>query len=379
MKRILHVISTFFSVYPFFENQFGHFVSKGYEIHLALSPSEEIEEYANEQQIKYFETPINRSYSLFDDLKSIHAIYRYIKKNNIEIVAGHSPKGALIAMISSYLAGTKRRIYFRHGLVYETSKGLKRCILIFVERLTSFFAKEVVCVSPYLIEKSINDKLTRKSKLKILNIGSCNGVDALKRFNPANIQSDKKQTLKTKLGIQEEAFVIGYVGRLAKEKGINEIIKTFSLFNQYNKNSYLLLIGPFDDRDVISNETFRKIQKGKNIIYTGEIYEDLEYYYSLMDVFLYPSYRDGFGNAIIEASSMELPVLTTSFSGNRDAIRNGITGQYISLDPNEISLKIEDYYNNKELAKIHGRNGRNFVLENFSNELIWKYLDNLYN
>jgi len=379
MKKILHVISTFFSVYPFFENQFGHFVSKGYEIHLALSPSEEIEEYANEQQIKYFETPINRSYSLFDDLKSIHAIYRYIKKNNIEIVAGHSPKGALIAMISSYLAGTKRRIYFRHGLVYETSKGLKRSILISVERLTSFFAKEVVCVSPYLIEKSINDKLTRKSKLKILNIGSCNGVDALKRFNPANIQSDKKQTLKTKLGIQEEAFVIGYVGRLAKEKGINEIIKTFSLFNQYNKDSYLLLIGPFDDRDVISNDTFRKIQKGKNIIYPGEIFEDLEYYYSLMDVFLYPSYRDGFGNAIIEASSMELPVLTTSFSGNRDAIRNGITGKYIGLDPNEISLKIEDYYNNKELAKIHGRNGRNFVLENFSNEMIWKYLDDLYN
>ena len=85
MKRILHVISTFFSVYPFFENQFGHFVSKGYEIHLALSPSEEIEEYANEQQIKYFETPINRSYSLFDDLKSIHAIYRYIKKNKMII------------------------------------------------------------------------------------------------------------------------------------------------------------------------------------------------------------------------------------------------------------------------------------------------------
>ena len=102
MKKILHVISTFFSVYPFFENQFRHFVSNGYEIHLALSPSGEIEEYANEQQIKYFETPINRNYSLFDDLKSILAIYKYIKKNNIEIVAGHSPKGALIAMFASY-------------------------------------------------------------------------------------------------------------------------------------------------------------------------------------------------------------------------------------------------------------------------------------
>lgn len=378
MKRILHVISTFFSVYPFFENQFGHFVSKGYEIHLALSPSEEIEEYACEQQIKYFETPINRNYSLIDDLKSISAIYKYIKKNNIEIVVGHSPKGALIAMISSYLAGTKRRIYFRHGLVYETSKGLKRKILMFVERLTSFLAKEVVCVSPYLVEKSIKDRLTRKSKLKILNIGSCNGVDAIRKFNPANIQSDKKQALKTKFGIEEGAFVIGYVGRLAKEKGINEIVTTFSLFNEKNKNSYLLLIGPLDDRDAISDETFQRILKGKNIIYTGEIYEDLEYHYSLMDVFLYPSFRDGFGNAIIEASSMELPVLTTSFSGNKDAIRNGITGQYISLDPNEISLKIEDYFRNKELAKIHGRNGRDFVEKNFSNEIIWKYLDDLF-
>ena len=378
MKKILHVISTFFSVYPFFENQFRHFVSNGYEIHLALSPSGDIEEYANEQEIKYFETPINRNYSLFDDLKSILAIYKYIKKNNIEIVAGHSPKGALIAMFASYLAGTKRRIYFRHGLVYETSKGIKKSILMFVERLTSFLAKEVVCVSPYLMEKSIKDRLTRKSKLKILNIGSCNGVDAVKKFNSSNIQSDKKQTLKAKLGIHDGDFVIGYVGRLAKEKGINEIVTSFSLFNEKNKNSYLLLIGPLEDRDVISDETFSKIQQGKNIIYTGEIYEDLEYYYSLMDIFLYPSYRDGFGNAIIEASSMEIPVLTTSFSGNKDAIRNGITGQYISLDPNEISLKIEDYFTNKELAKIHGRNGRDFVEKNFSNEIIWKYLDDLY-
>lgn len=378
MKKILHVISTFFSVYPFFENQFGYFVSKGYEIHLALSPSEEIEKYANEQHIKYFETPINRNFSLIDDFKSIFAVYRYIKKNNIEIVAGHSPKGALVAMIASYLAGTEKRIYFRHGLVYETSKGLKRNILIFVERLTSFFAKEVVCVSPYLIEKSKKDKLTREGKLKILNIGSCNGVDAMQRFNPANIQPDKKQNLKTELGIQEGYYVIGYVGRLATEKGINEIITSFTLFNEKNKNSYLLLVGPVDDRDVISDDTLKRIREGKNIIYPGEIYEDLEYYYSLMDVFLYPSYRDGFGNAIIEASSMELPVLTTSFSGNRDAIRNGITGNYISLNPDEIFIKIDNYFKDDEMAKTHGKNGRKFVLENFSNQIIWKYLDELY-
>lgn len=148
MKKILNVVSVYFSIPFFFGDQLKYFKEKGYDIHLVCSPSQKLEEYANSQGVKYKEFIILRKFSVFQDIKTVIALYKYIKKNNFDIVVGHTPKGALIAMISSYLARTKNRIYFRHGLSYETTKGLKRKILVLIEKITGSLSNVVVCVSP---------------------------------------------------------------------------------------------------------------------------------------------------------------------------------------------------------------------------------------
>lgn len=132
--NILHVVNIYFVIPFFLGNQLTYFREKGYDMHIVCSPSEELKDYAKQQGFKYKEIPILRKISLVQDLKSVWQIFRYIRKNKIEIVTGHTPKGGLLAMIAAFLAGTKIRIYFRHGLVYETSKGLKRYLLVTMDR-----------------------------------------------------------------------------------------------------------------------------------------------------------------------------------------------------------------------------------------------------
>mgnify|MGYP002319443261 FL=1 len=279
-------------------------------------------------------------------------------------------------MIAAYIAGVHKRIFFRHGLVYETKTGISRLILINAERVASLLATKVVCVSPYLIERSLQDHLTSKEKMILLNIGSCNGVDALGKFNPNNIIITKKDSLKQALQIDNDNFVIGYTGRLVKDKGIVELVEAFQTLDKQYNNLRLLLVGPLEERDALPNEIVQIIKNHPRIIFTGLIEDNIQYYYSLMDILVLCTHREGFGTSILEASSMEKPVLTTSHSGSRDAIINEQTGYYIEMTATSLIEKISFYINNPEIKFKHGMNGRSFVLKNFEQEIIWEEIEN---
>lgn len=375
--KILHVINISFVIPSFFGNQFKYLEKKAIESHVICTPSDELEPLSNLYHFKYKEINIKRSFNLREDFMAIYKIYKYILANNIDIVVGHTPKGALLGIISAWLAHVNKRIFFRHGLAYETSKGIKKLILINVERLTSNLSTKIVCVSPYLIEKSIKDKLSPMEKMMLLNRGSCNGINAKELFNPDNIDTFKLNFLKRNYSISQSSFVIGFVGRLTKDKGIEELIDSFTILQRQHSNIKLLILGPIDERVGISKEYLKILQQNKYIIAPGFINNDLPYYYSMMDIFVLPTHREGFGNVIIEASSMQLPVLTTSHTGSRDAIINGVTGKYIHSVENIVDT-INYYITNKDIRIQHGVNGRNFVLENFSEEIIWKELEKIY-
>ena len=146
--NILHVINISFVLRHFIGDQFFYFPKKGYRFFVACSPGEDLAVQAEKYRFEYLATPIERKISLGNDLRSIRAIMRYIREKHIDIVVGHSPKGALLAMLAARLCRVPKRIYFRHGLVYETTHGFKRFILQAVDRFTSRCATQVVCVSP---------------------------------------------------------------------------------------------------------------------------------------------------------------------------------------------------------------------------------------
>lgn len=303
---------------------------------------------------------------------------RYIHKENITIVTGHTPKGALIAMIASFIMGTPIRIYFRHGLVYETATGFKRKLLVWMDRLTSKLATKIVCVSPSICKKSIEDHLNPFNKQLLLSKGTCNGID-ISKFNRTTLNEEQVRVLKNKLGLDKYTFVIGFTGRLVRDKGIIELVQAFKILSKRYDKVALLLVGMLEERDALPIEIIEYIRMNPAIISTGYVENSkIEYYYALMDVFVLPSYREGFPTSILEASSMQLPVVTTKVTGCIDAIIEDETGMFVENDSLDITKAIEKYAINRELRKKHGSNGRKFVEKNFDQHLIWNEIEKLY-
>ena len=380
MSTMLHVVHQFF-VLPFFiGEQFIHFSGKGYRLHVICSPSGKALDYSKKMKFSLSEIDIQRSVASIKDIVAIIYICKYIKINKIGIVVGHTPKGAFIAMIAAWILQVPKRIYFRHGLVYETMSGFKKNLMLNIDRLTAFCATLVVCVSPSLYKKSIEDRLNPIGKQRILNKGTCTGIDTLKTFNPTQIQTEKINRLRNILRIEEDSYVIGYCGRLVRDKGIIELVEAFNILEErFNYvNFKLLLVGGFEERDSLPMEIIHEIKNHHNILDTGWMYEGLEYYYALMDVFVLPSFREGFPTSVLEASSMNLPVITTKVTGCVDSIKEDITGKFVDNDSTSVADTIGFYINNPIIGKAHGKNGREFVVKNFDQQIIWEEIERLY-
>lgn len=378
MKNILHVVNIYFVIPYFLGDQLLYFRKKGYREHIICSHSDEIKEYSESHLFDYKEVSILRVVSIWKDLKAVFYVSQYIRKYKIDIVTGHTPKGGLIAMLSAYLMHVPIRLYFRHGLVYETTKGYKRKFLILLDHLSARLATKVVCVSPSVCQISLRDKLNSSSKQVLLNKGTCNGIDT-DRFNKYRIDSNLIVLLKEKFLIYNDSFVVGYVGRLVKDKGIVELVDAFCDIKNQCPKAILLLVGMVESRNSIPAKTEREINTNSSIICTG--YVDncvIENYYAMMDVFVLPSYREGFPTSVLEASSMELPIVTTKATGCIDSIVEGETGVFVECERSSIASAVMKYLNNVDLRILHGKKGRKFVQENFEQHIIWEAISKLY-
>lgn len=376
--NLLHVVNISFVLPYFIGKQFLYFHQNGYNEYVICSPSDELSEFAQEYQFRYKEVDVLRKISIRKDIRAIVSIMKYINQNHIDIVTGHTPKGALLAMISAYIMQVPIRIYFRHGLVYETSKGLKRFLLISMDKLAAKLATKIVCVSPSVCKRSIEDKLNPVSKQVLLSKGTCNGID-ISRFNRHNVQGEAVQNLKDKLGLPEKCFVVGFIGRLVRDKGIIELVQAFTLLRQKYNDVKLLLVGMLEERDALPETIVEDIRKNPAIITTGYVQNSIiENYYALMNVFVLPSYREGFPTSVLEASSMGIPVITTKATGCIDSIIEEETGVFVSHDAGCLATAIETLYGDKELCLQYGKNGRKLVEDNFEQHIIWKEIEKLY-
>jgi glycosyltransferase involved in cell wall biosynthesis len=280
-------------------------------------------------------------------------------------------------MLASYFNFVPRRIYLRHGILYETSSGFKRGILIFFEKFTSLLSTKVLCVSQSVLNISLNDNLNSSHKTCLISKGSCNGVDSVNFFNPDLVTKETLNIYKAKHNIDDNDFVIGFVGRIVNDKGIKEILLAWDVLKSRYKNLKLILAGPLEDRDGIHSHLISKILNDNRIVFLGQI-KETNVYYKLMNLFLLPSYREGFPTVILEASSMGLPVVTSRKTGCIDSIIENVTGKYCEISPNSIVQVLEEYIQNSDLCIQHGLNGRKFVRENFEQEVIWNSLLKLY-
>jgi glycosyltransferase involved in cell wall biosynthesis len=271
-------------------------------------------------------------------------------------------------------------VYYRHGLIYTTATGIKRLIFKTVERVTALLATKIVNVSPSLSKLAEKDHLNSDKKQLVIGAGTCGGIDAQNLFNPALVDSAKLGALRQKYGIANDELIVGFCGRLCRDKGIVELIDGFHLFKQVHKEilAKLLLVGEYDERDILPDAIKQYIVDSKDIISTGHVDKsEIPYYYSMMDVFVFPSYREGFGMSVIEASALEVPILVSRSHGCIDSIREGKTGYYIDLSAEGIKSGIERLLDPAERRRL-GEQGREFVLANFDHPVMWPKVLEMY-
>ncbi len=377
--NILHVVNISFVIPYFLGKQLNWFTDKGNKEFVVCSDSEELKEFSERYSFGYRAIEVLRKISIIKDIKAVIATAKYIREINAEVVTGHTPKGGLIAMLAAYITRVPVRIYFRHGLVYETSHGVKRSLLVNIDRLASKLATKIVCVSPSVARRSLEDKLNPELKQVVLANGTCNGIDT-DRFSKGSVDTKKLQSLKKRLGINEGDFIIGFTGRLVKDKGIIELVRAYHTLKQNNSNARLLLVGMLEVRDALPEDVVKVINEDDGIIKTGYVgYAEIEYYYALMSVFVLASYREGFPTSVLEASSMNLPVITTRATGCIDSIIDGVTGLFVNHDDKELLAALSRLYTNENLRADMGEKGRQFVVNHFGQELIWKEIEKLYN
>lgn len=379
MKQ-LHIFTVFSTIETFFDGQFKYLVNRGDEIIIISSYSPKAESFARRNSVKFIPVVIPREISPYTILKAIKDIYIIIKKESPDVVFGHTPVGALCAMIAAKYAKVKKRIYYRHGVIYTTMKGLKYHIFRLEEKLVAALSTSIINVSHSLSKLADKDSLNPSYKNNVIGHGTCGGLDAHKIFNPELIKKDLLFEKKIQLGLANAQIIYGFCGRLCYDKGVSEMVDGFLLFQKMypNINSKLLLIGALDKRDILPQQTIDLISNNKDIVLAGWVdKKELPYYYSMIDVFVFPSHREGFGMSVIEASAMEKPILVSRSHGCVDSIIEHRTGEYIDLNSESI-FKGMVLMLDERLRNYLGKSGRLNVLACYDINVMWPLVYDLY-
>ncbi|QPC82036.1 glycosyltransferase family 4 protein [Phototrophicus methaneseepsis] len=369
---LLHLMTVPISL-RFLRGQIAYMKANGFEVEVLSSPGKLLNEFGNEEGVRTHAIDIYRMISPFKDIATIMRLLKLFREKRYDIVHTHTPKAGLVGMIAASLADSPIKIYHVHGLPFMTQVGLKRKLLLFSEWVSCHLADQVYCVSPSIKQILIEEKLCQAEKIKVLNHGSINGVDAEGLFNPDSYVEERK-TRRHSMDLPEDALVVGFVGRLVQDKGIYELISAWQQLKEKYQHLYLLLIGPAEERDSISTKALETLSQDNRIRMVGfvENLQDMPKFYSIMDMVVLPSYREGFPVTPLEAAAMQLPVITTQIPGCVDAVVDDKTGQLVEVaNVDELVDAIQHYVTNPDLRHLHGRNGRLRVLQDFKPQDIW--------
>lgn len=308
-------------------------------------------------------------------IKSIIALYRLFRKKWFDMVQYSTPNASMYAAVAARLAGVPVRLYCQWGMVYVTMSGIKRKVFRAIEKMVCRFSTMVQPDSDGNLRFCREQGFYDEAKSCVIWNGSAKGLD-LSAFDVSQKQA-YAQEIREKYQIAEGTPVVGFVGRLGKEKGCNELFRAFQRIKASMPNAKLLFVGPIEKEDTIDPELLDYFWKCDDIIKTDRV-THVEKYTAAMDVFVLPSYREGFGMSVIEASAMEVPVVVTEYPGPSSAMRDGVTGYAVPVkDDEQLCQRILQLLQDQSLCKKMGKSGRKFVEESFEQKVfIQKYMDN---
>lgn len=335
-------------------------------------------EIKNRENIELISVNMTRTISPLKDIVALYKLYSFLKKEKPFIVHSHTPKAGTIGMIAAKLAGVPHRFHTIAGLPLLESKGAKRKLLNYVEKLTYSCATKIFPNSYGLKEIILENKFTNSNKLKVIAKGSTNGIDCT-HYDASLFLENDKTSLKENLGISTKDFVFIFVGRLVGDKGINELVQSFKRVSADVENVKLLLVGPYEKNlDPLKKVTIEEIDNNKNIITVGA-QKDVRPYFAIANVLVFPSYREGFPNVVMQAGAMGLPSIVSNINGCNEIILEGENGLIIPVKNVELLFEaMNKMLNEKEAYLKMSTKSRDLVLTRYEQKYVWEQLLNEY-
>lgn len=363
-KKICFVVAIPGSAQSFLKDHIKA-LSEDYDVYLAANLSDQagfgIDGLSGTHHI-----PIKRAISIPNDLRAVRCLASYFREMKFDAVHSVTPKAGLVTALAARIAGIKHRTHIFTGQVWATRKGVMRFLLKSMDKLIASLDNHILVDGESQRQFLISESVVSNKKSKVLGAGSICGANTA-RFTPS---AEERERQRRELGISSEKVVFSFMGRLNKEKGIHELLAAFDNLFKNSPNAYLLIFGRDEENCLGNLGEYKNIQDGGNFQYYGPTTAP-QLSLQAADVFCLPSYREGFGLSVVEASCLALPVICSDAYGLADTMVDNATGLRCKVaDVPSLEDAMKRLYDDPDLRRSMGENGRKRVLELFSGEKI---------
>lgn len=376
--KLVRVTTVPISLNLLIRGQMNYMREQGFEVFTASADGPEIADLTSREGVPHKTFPLTRKITPVTDTRALIKMTRWFRELKPDIVHSHTPKAGIIAMMAARLAGVPHRLHTVAGMPLMETSGLKRVVLERVEALTYACATRVYPNS-YNLKTFIEENFSLPAdKLHVIGQGSSNGIDS-KYFERSEKLDQAGRKVREEYGIDDDAVVFCFVGRIVRDKGINELVEAFVQVLEHQPGAILMLVGPFeDDLDPVSPETRKHINEHPDIITTG-FQSDIRPFLAASNVFVFPSYREGFPNVVLQAACMELPCIVTDINGCNEIVEDDVTGSIVppkQMEP--LAGAMKELAENATLRCRWSGALRQRVVQNFEQVRFWENLRNEY-
>ncbi len=366
-RVVVFGMNSSFAVRQFLPEVLAAVQNRGFEAVVAApQPLEPVAFRTSFPGVRFRHVPMKREISLLSDIGSLCRLWFLLKSIRPALTDMSTPKMGLIGGLAAWLARVPHRIYTLRGLRYETARSWKRKLLIACEKIACACAHQVICISRSVRQTAIQEGLAPAAKLVLLGDVVSEGITI--EPEPEIHGSDPTQ-LRKQLRIPEEAAVIGFVGRLTRDKGVCELVQCFQILQREGRAVHLLLLGDFESGDPVDRETVEWISTNAAAHWLGFV-PDPKPYYRLMTAFVFPTYREGLGKVLLEAAAAGVPLVSTKVTGVVDIVQDGLTGILVPRgDAPALARAVGRLLDEPETAARMARAAQSMIREHFDNSV----------